>query len=447
METAPLTAAQSLYRAFITDPTTSVPAKRCFSAYVVDTQLDHARLTAAIAQVIARHDSLRSGVTTAGGVVMARVLAPGEVSDVPVRAVRWDGTSAHTAALLAELDSHFTTYRSLPLVVVHGYCGGKDNGRSLVLCAFDHTFNDGISSENVFDEVRRIYDDPSCEIGTAVQFRSYVAGMIEDGEAVVGQWERVVSGARPAVPEKLTTRPTYAPVRRDTLSWRLPADLVDDVRFAARRARCTLFELLHTAVAVYFRRPDDAPAAIGVIHSGRHRPGGLGVVGLLRSHVVDASGELAGRTVGAVVDECRTGLRWALGTLSRLPFEEFCARTGRSAGWWANASGQWEVEVNGIYVRSAFGTMGGATVRPADVPLSEETVCDNGGPLLIFAFLMGTSGVGIKLRYLSPVSGDLAAAAMRGIVRAIRYMTGPVGVLVGDCPAFYRTVQTGSVFD
>src|SRR5262249_51265642 len=158
------------------------------------------------------------------------------------------------------------------------------------------------------------------------------------------------------------------------------------------------------------------PAAIGVVHSGRHRPGGFEVVGLLRGFVVDSVEILPDAKTGETVVARRDALRSTLAHFARLPFEEVCERTGRSSGWRAGTLGQWEVELNGTFASATRDSMDGCAVREVDVSEPEEMWCENGGPTLAVRFTIGRSGVAAKLQYVRPpIDRELAAQMAREI--------------------------------
>jgi hypothetical protein len=434
-------AGQAVYHDFITAPTTCVPAKRLHAAWVVDGRLRHDQLEDAVRRVVSAHDSLRTALERIDGTLHQVVREPAEIIDQVCEKVDWDGTAQGIRRLITDLDDWWTVPRPLAMKVVVGRTGSQ---RTLVLFAFNHACSDGVSVELVLDQIRRAYQapsDPAPRRGDVPQFAEYYAGMLLDGlEAAYDDWVGLLDRVAPAVPPWMMARKLATDrVHVNMLNWSFTQASNAAVRQASRRYRCSQFEVLAAAVGIYFRRPDRQPAALAIVHSGRHRPRGLEVAGLLRSYVIDPAAVQTGALVGDAVAARRDALRRSLGHFSRLPFEEVCERTGRSSGWRAGTAGQWEVEVNGMFAPAPPGSMDGFTVHHADPGASEEASCENGGPILLLSFTIGATGVDGSLRYVNPpVDPELAARVALEVEEMALFVDAPAEEPADRAPGFDR---------
>jgi hypothetical protein len=436
-------AGQAVYHDFIVAPTTCVPAKRLHAAFVVDGWLDQDRLEHAVSRVVAAHDSLRTAIEWIDGVLFQVVREPAEITDRPCEMVEWDGSQEDTRRIITSLDDWWTVPRALPVKVMVGRSPAQ---RTLLLCAFNHACSDGISAELVFDQIRKKYEAPQdSPLGRAdvAQFADYYAAMLDDGLRVAyDDWVGLLDSVAPAVPQWMLERKlTAEQVLINVFNWSFTKTTGAALREAARRHLCTQFEILNAGVGIYFRRPDRHPAAIGVIHSGRHRPRGFEVAGLLRSFVVDAAEVRPDTRIGDAVATRREALRKALAHLARLPFEEVCQESGLSPGWRAGRPGQWEVELNGMFAAGLPGSMDGFQVHHADVGLPEEAGCENGGPTLLVSFTIGGDCVAGSLRYVRPpIDPEMAARVAGDLEETVRFLYAGAAESASRAPAFHRLV-------
>ncbi|HEU5474364.1 MAG TPA: condensation domain-containing protein [Actinophytocola sp.] len=400
MRVLPMTPGQAVYHDFIVAPTTCGPAKRLFAAYVVAAELSLDRLAAAADRVVALHDSLRTAIEPVDGEPAQVIREPDELDEQVLRVVPWDGTPQDAARHVGALDDWWAVPRQLAVQVLAGVAGGA----TLVVCVLNHVCSDGISAELVFDQLRTGYDGGTIEPADVEQFAGYYAAMLDEGlRDTFDDWVRLLDAGSPALPqwmidEKLAT----GKVSIGSHGWTLAPETGRALAAVAQDRMCTQFEVLAACAGLYFRRADGRPANIGIIHSGRRRFRGFAVQGLLRSYVVDLVDHSETPTVIDAVDRRRDLLRYRTEHFAKLPFEEVCARTGRSPGWRAGQLGAWEIELNGMYAAAPDMTMQQAPVRVADVPLAEDTTCENGGPTLLVSFVLGQDGIDASLRYVSP---------------------------------------------
>ena len=434
-------AGQAVYHDFIVAPTTCVPAKRLHAAWVVDGRLRPDQLEDAVRRVVSAHDSLRSALERIDGTLHQVLREPAEITDQVCETVDWDGTARGIRRLVTDLDDWWTAPRPLAMKVVVGHAPAQ---RTLLLFAFNHACSDGVSVELVLDQIRQAYpapSDPAPGRDDVPQFAEYYAGMLRDGlDAAYDDWVGLLDRVAPAVPPWMVARKlATGRVHINLLNWSFTQASNAAVRQASRRYRCSQFEVLAAAAGIYFRRPDRQPASVAIVHSGRHRPRGLEVAGLLRSYVIDPAAVEANALLGDAVAARRDALRRSLGHFSRLPFEEVCERAGRSPGWRAGTAGQWEVELNGTFAPGPPGSMDGFSVQHADPGASEEAYCENGGPILLLSFTIGAAGVDGSLRYVDPpVDPELAARVAREVEEMVLFVDAAADEPADRAPGFDR---------
>ncbi|MFE6921332.1 amino acid adenylation domain-containing protein [Nocardia sp. NPDC057663] len=437
MKFLPPSAGQVVYHDFVTADGTWSPAKRAHVAFTLDAPVDSDRLARAVRQVVDAHEALRTSIEVHDGALVQVVREPAEVTESACATAEWDGTPAGVRRIVSGADEWSAGARALPVKVISGSAGG----RSIVVCVFDHVCVDGVSAELVAGQIRGAYDGAPAP--TAVQFADYYADMLADGlRTAQADWNALLDRVRPAVPPWMQATRSAAPrARMGVHRWTFDAISTALVHAAGRRYLGSGFEVLAAAVALYFRRPDGAPAALGVVHSGRHLPGGSGVVGLVRGFVVHDAMVGSGATVAEAVAAQRDRLRSGLTHLSRLPVEEVCLRTGRPVGLRAGAPGPWEVELNVGFTRAESGQMAGTSAHTADAGPPDEEWAENGGPTLVVSFRIGRDTVVGSVRYAHPpVDRDLAARIGRDIEATARFLDTDADGPADAAPAFHRLV-------
>ncbi|WFE60220.1 condensation domain-containing protein [Micromonospora sp. WMMD712] len=433
-----MTPGQAVYHDFIVAPTTCVPAKRLFAAYVVQARLDLDRLAAAVDRVVALHDSLRTAIEPADDMPVQVIREPGEIAERALRTVTWDGTPEDAARHVGALDDWWTVPRPLAVQVVAGI-GPTDE--TLVACVFNHVCSDGISAEMVFDQIRSEYDGETVKPADVEQFAGYYQAMVEEGlRETFDDWVGLLDQGGPALPEWMVEdKLAAAEVSISFHGWRFSAESLSALAAVAQAQGCTQFEVLAGCAGLYFRRDDGRPANFGVIHSGRHRLRGFDVQGLLRSYVVDVVDHAGVPTVADAIARRRDELRARTEHFAKLPFEEVCMRTKRSPGWRAGQLGAWEIELNGMYAATPNLSMQQAPVRVADIPLSEEATCENGGPTLLLSFTLGPAGIDASVRYVSPpIDAPLAARIAEDLEATVRFVHDDPRAPVDAAPAVFR---------
>lgn len=430
---------QAVYHDFIKAPTTCAAAKRLYCVFVADGPLDLGRLRRAVRYAVAQHSALRTSLRMVDGELAQVIREPPEITEEPTVRASWDGSPEATADIILGLDDWWTVPRELAIRCVLAYA---PDGRTLVACLFNHTCVDGIAVELVIDLIRREYDDPSGEARPerVEQFSDYYPALLAEGLSdSYGDWRKALGSAAPAVPEWMLER-KLASEKGWTryLAWELSDPLNLRVRELTKKYRCTAFEALAVCAAVYFRRADERPFGLGVTHSGRHRPRGLEVVGLLRSFVLDVAEFRAGQMVRDAFEARRDAFRRSTDRLGRLPVEEACRRAGVSTGWRAGTLGVWQVELNGMYEQPLSGTIGGFAVTEAPAAIPEEDHGENSGPCFLISFTVVEGRVRVVLRHADPpVPAALARQVAGDLDAMVEYVAaGPDRTLAG-APAFF----------
>ncbi|WP_199443117.1 non-ribosomal peptide synthase/polyketide synthase [Umezawaea beigongshangensis] len=276
--------------------------------------LDVPALTAALRQLVARHESLRTTFDEADGDAVQVVHPPHEVAlpvlDVAERDV--DGVLAREYARPFDL-------RTGPLLRTLLVRQDPEN-HVLVLCVH-HIVTDGWSMGVLTEELAALYtaaargetavlpEQPLAYADFAAWQRDRLSGPVLDEH--LEHWKRALSGVVPL--ELPTDRPR--PAERSTAGavreFAVPTEVAKRLADLALAADTTLFSTLLTACQVLLARysgQDDV--AVGTVVQGRNRPELERVVGffvntlVLRS-AVDRSAtfrELLGRVSGTVLD-------------------------------------------------------------------------------------------------------------------------------------------------
>ncbi|MFF5566865.1 non-ribosomal peptide synthase/polyketide synthase [Streptomyces sp. NPDC012829] len=234
-------------------------------------QLDTAALRAALGDVVARHESLRTTFPLVGDQPSQRVRPVEEAAvDLPVTAVgaeeleeRLGGLAAHAFDLAAEHPLRADLFRLAP--------GGSPDGEEWVLSVvLHHIAGDGWSMGPLWRDLSEAYaarcagHAPEWE-PLPVQYADYtlwqraLLGEADDpGSVLAGQvayWKDRLRGA----PQELAlpvdrARPAVASRRAGWVPLRIPAEVYAGLTELARGQGVTMFMLLHAAVAVLLSR-------------------------------------------------------------------------------------------------------------------------------------------------------------------------------------------------
>ncbi|MFB6894703.1 condensation domain-containing protein, partial [Kitasatospora sp. NPDC056327] len=242
----------------------------------LDTAPDAGALTAAVADVVARHESLRTVFPAVDGEPRQHVLTPAQagvpvaVADVPA-----DGLEAAVAAALAlpfdvsaEPPLRVRLLRAADgsgaLVVALHHIAGDEASRGPLLADLQHAYAARLAGRAPeFGELPLQYAD----------FALHQAALPQD--AALAHWRTALAG----LPEEIALptdrpRPVRPSGRGGLVELRLPAGLARDVREFARTSGASVFMVAHAAVAALLHRHgagEDIPLGTPVAGRGGER--------------------------------------------------------------------------------------------------------------------------------------------------------------------------------
>ncbi|MEU0572104.1 condensation domain-containing protein, partial [Nonomuraea sp. NPDC005983] len=320
--------------------------------------LDAETLADAFADVVARHESLRTRFPDHDGLPVAVIDPPGPVPIERIDLTAQDDTprlpkddsrllAAATRRLEARVNTPFELAAAPPLRVSLVRLADDDH----VLCVvLHHIIADGWSLNVLMDDLARFYaarrDGTSADLPELTTRYGEHADAQRAAEADVGYWTGKLGGATPL--DLPTDRPRQAQ-RGSTggeAGFDLPPGLVAELGRLARAERCTLFMVLLAAYQALLARhteqadtkqadTEQADIVVGVPTAGRDRPELEPMVGLFASTLVlrgDLSGdppfaELLRRTRRTVLEAMAHGEAPLERVLSALDIERDLSRT------------------------------------------------------------------------------------------------------------------------
>ncbi len=243
--------------------------------------LDRAALQAALQDLITRHESLRTIFADTEGVAEQRVLAPEAVQlSIPVI----DTDELHLPPLLAQAARHcFELSREIPLRPCLFSLGEREQ---VLLLLIHHIAGDGGSWAALARDLScaysaRVQGEAPSWSALPVQYADYTLwqqrwlGQESDPHSILAQqiqyWQRHLGG----LPEQLPLptdrpRPLQASYRGEQVDFEIDASLHRQLAELARASQCTLFMVLHAAVAVLLSRlGGGSDIAVGIPIAGR----------------------------------------------------------------------------------------------------------------------------------------------------------------------------------
>ncbi|MBP2479340.1 amino acid adenylation domain-containing protein [Crossiella equi] len=234
------------------------------TARVLRGELDVVRLGEALAALVARHEPLRTTVSTVDGVPRARVEAAGPV---PVRVVE---TADVQAVLAEEAATPFDLARS-PLRVLLVRLAAREH---LLVLGIHHIATDGWSTGVLLAELRALYEGRELAPLPA-RYRDYVAWQADSRrhEHQLGYWRDRLAGLAPLdLPADLprpAVRSSAGAAHRSTVD----ASVLAGLRAAGATASATLFMTLTAACQVLLSRLGGGEdIAVGTVVAGRDHP-------------------------------------------------------------------------------------------------------------------------------------------------------------------------------
>ncbi|WP_156772113.1 non-ribosomal peptide synthetase, partial [Mycobacterium sp. 1245805.9] len=228
--------------------------------------LDSAALTAAIGDVVARHESLRTVFAEADGVPWQQVLPAGSV-DIPVAAADVCGAQGLAAAVAAAARCRFDLTTQIPVRADLLRVSATEHVLVLVL---HHIAGDGASLVPLARDLATAYAARRTGQAPAwsplpVQYADYtlwqqeVLGREDDPDSVMSRqlayWRRELSGA----PEQISLpfdrpRPPERSFRGDLVPLAIDPPLLERVEQRARETGTTTSMVLQAALAVLLRK-------------------------------------------------------------------------------------------------------------------------------------------------------------------------------------------------
>ncbi|MBA2672822.1 non-ribosomal peptide synthase/polyketide synthase, partial [Ramlibacter sp.] len=260
--------------------------------------MDAAKLQAVFAQLVARHESLRTAFDANNGEAVQVIR---EELDVPVRfddlsGLPQDAREAKAAQLLEQEAGEPFDLAEGPLLRVGLVKLGEDE--HILLLTMHHIVSDGWSMGVLVDEVAQIYRahgegrQPNLP-PLAIQYADYAVWQRDrlQGEVLqqqLGYWRDQLEGA-PTLLELPTDRPrpTLQSHQGAVHDFTLPAQLTGRLKELAQAQGATLFMLLQAAFAVLLHRlsgQDDI--CIGTPIAGRNRAELEGLIGFFVNTLV-----------------------------------------------------------------------------------------------------------------------------------------------------------------
>ncbi|HEX5872667.1 MAG TPA: amino acid adenylation domain-containing protein, partial [Longimicrobium sp.] len=262
-------------------------------SYRITGDLDHDALRRALAELVRRHEPLRTTLPAVDGVPVQRIApAPAEL-DLPVADLRHlpeDERRAEAGRLAAEASRHRFDLAAGPLF--RASLVRVDDAEHHLLVNLHHAIGDGWSLGVLLEELSALYaafsrGEPSPLPEPALQYADYAVWQRErlSGAALERQvefWRRALDGA-PALLELPTDRPR-PPVeshRGATEHLVVPPGLAAEVNALARREGATLFMVLLAALDVVLGRlAGQEDVVVGTPIAGRTRAETDRMVGL-----------------------------------------------------------------------------------------------------------------------------------------------------------------------
>ncbi|MFE4458186.1 amino acid adenylation domain-containing protein, partial [Nocardia tengchongensis] len=298
-------------------------------------ELDTAALELAVADVVRRHESLRTKYPEHGGAPM-QVVVPAEEIALDLRPVTVAPADL-TATVTAFATLGFNVAEQVPLRARLFRAGGEDATEHVLVVVVHHIAGDGFSMSPLARDVMVAYTARTQGAvpgwaPLAVQYADFalwqreVLGSEEDSSSImarqVAYWQRVLGG----VPDELALptdrpRPAIASHRGATVQRTLSPELIAALEDVARRRGSSLFMVMHSALAVLLARlsgGDDI--AVGTPVAGRGEAALDDLVGMFVNTLVLRTGIEPGESFTDLLDRVRHTDLDAFGNAD-VPFE------------------------------------------------------------------------------------------------------------------------------
>uniref|UniRef100_UPI0037C510A0 amino acid adenylation domain-containing protein n=1 Tax=Nocardia colli TaxID=2545717 RepID=UPI0037C510A0 len=280
-------------------------------------ELDIEAMTAAIGDLVARHETLRTVFPDRDGSPYQRIVPVAEATaTVEVRTVDAAGVE-HAVLPLVRRGFDLSTVPPLRVTLLD-----NGSGEYILVLVLHHIAADGWSLAPLAQDLSLAYSARRAGrfpdwIPLPVQYADYalwqraVLGSEADPESVSARQAGYWTGQLAGLPDRLElpadrTRPAVASHRGGTYSFAVEADTAAGLHRIARAHHATVFMVMHAALAVVLSRlSGSGDIAVGTPIAGRGAAALDGLVGMfvntlvLRTRVDDAA------SFGDLLDECR----------------------------------------------------------------------------------------------------------------------------------------------
>ncbi|GAB19575.1 putative non-ribosomal peptide synthetase, partial [Gordonia effusa NBRC 100432] len=301
---------------------------------------DSAAMSAAVADLLARHESLRTRFPSVGGEPVQEILDVDELDAQAALRVVTVAEDELAAAVDAEAKLGFdlighTPMRSTLFIVTNDSGVQVD---SVLMVVLHHIAGDGASLRPLITDLLTAYaarrnslapdwDPLPIQYADFAIWQREMLGAADDPTSRLGAetsfWERELAG----MPDVLAL-PTDRPRPRVPsgvgayLDTELPTDLVPQIRELAARLGVTTFTVLHAALSLVLSRlADTDDVAIGTAVAGRDEPETADLVGMFVNTVILRSGVTPSATVAEVIADAHRIRTRAL-EHANVPFEQ-----------------------------------------------------------------------------------------------------------------------------
>ncbi|MGW5053661.1 non-ribosomal peptide synthase/polyketide synthase [Actinokineospora sp. NPDC004072] len=373
-------------------------------------ELDVPALRAALAGLVARHESLRTVFPMVDGQGTQVVLAEAEPA-LPIKEVAEDGIDA---VLAEERVKPFDLANGPLLRAALLRVGPRDHVLSLVL---HHIVTDGWSNGILLRDLAALYAGEE-RPAPAVRYADFARWQRDRVEGELGgqlaHWRERLAGLEPLDLPLDRPRPPVRPTRGGVVRFTVPADLLEQVRGLAHRHGGTLFTGLVAAChALLARYTGSRDVAVGTVTSGRDRGELSDVVGFFVNTLVLRSEVDPDLGFGALLDRVRADVLAAFDHQD-VPFERVVDEVAPERDPSRNAL------FDAMVVLQNSGGDGALALPGLDVaelaPPSGATTCD-----LVFEFQERDGELACALEYAAdlfdPATVERMAAHLHALLR------------------------------
>ncbi len=300
--------------------------------------LDADALRLAVADVLARHEVLRTLFPEHDGVPYQLVLPPEAALDLLDWAVIADRSAGDLAGLAAAAQTGFDLVDELP---IRGRLQRVGAAEHLLLVVSHHIAGDGHSGRVLARDLVTAYSArvrgaaPAwaplpVQVADVALWEERVLGSTADPGSVLGaelEFWRTTLTAAPSLLELPTDfpRPAAASLRGATVDFTIPAPTAAAITALAREKRVTPFMVVHTALAALLSRlAATSDVVIATPTAGRGRPEVDDLIGMFVNTLVLRTGVDDAATLADLLDRVRD-VDLAAFAHARLPFEYLVA--------------------------------------------------------------------------------------------------------------------------